>query len=279
MLADGFKTRYTTIPFTIYTGYNERSANLFTHYHKETELIAITQGSAEFFIGADSYKMKEGEVLVIPPYSIHRAIMHEKTHHECICFDLSILWDNALRRDLEKGVLTVREHIDSSRPYADTVYNCVISAAEAYKRKAQGWEMQVIGNMSVVFGILNSESFFVKSGNADTDDSFVKKVMYYTKAHFTEPLTSSIVAESLFLNNSYFCRLFKKDFGCCFNEYLTSYRIERAKILLSTTDQSISDIAIKCGFNGFSYFSKTFKATEGKTPSEYRKINMPTESH
>ena len=49
------------------------------------------------------------------------------------------------------------------------------------------------------------------------------------------------------------------------------YRIERSKMLLNMTEDSISDVALKCGFNGFSYFSKIFKETVGKSPSQYRK--------
>lgn len=270
MLADGFKNRYTTIPFAIYKDFNEKSSNLFAHYHKEVELIAVVKGAIDFYIDSSCYKMKAGEVLVIPPYCLHRSHLYEKTYHECICFDLSILWDDALRRDLEKGALTVNSHLDLSLPYTPMIYNSVRSAIMAYESRQKGWEMQVIGNLSVMFGKLYSESFFKPSGNVDTDQKFVKSTMTYIENHFGEQITSATIAETLYLNNSYFCRLFKKTFRCCFGEYLTSYRIEQAKMLLSTTDQSISDIAIKCGFNGFSYFSKTFKSATGLSPSKYR---------
>ena len=99
-------------------------------------------------------------------------------------------------------------------------------------------------------------------------------MLEYVKEHFDEQITSTTAAEHLHLNNSYFCRLFKRDFGCCFAEYLTSYRIERSKMLLNKTDDSISEVAIKCGFNGFSYFSKIFKSTVGIKPSQYRKKRL-----
>ena len=53
------------------------------------------------------------------------------------------------------------------------------------------------------------------------------------------------------------------------------YRIERAKYLLNNTKDSVSDIALKTGFNSFSFFSKSFKSLMGISPSEYRRGIAP----
>ena len=49
------------------------------------------------------------------------------------------------------------------------------------------------------------------------------------------------------------------------------YRMQVAKKLLETTDSSITDIALHCGFNSNSYFTKLFHRSFGKTPNAYRK--------
>ena len=54
-------------------------------------------------------------------------------------------------------------------------------------------------------------------------------------------------------------------------DFLTRCRIEEAKRLLRTTDQSVSDIAVESGFESFSYFSTVFKKVVGMTPVQYRK--------
>lgn len=271
MLADGFKNRYTTIPFAIYRGYDERGGALFSHYHKEAELIAITEGRIDFYIGSDCYRLERGDVLIIPPYSVHRSLVYPGTSHDCICFDLSILWDKELCHELESGTLTVKTSLSGGVAHALISYNCIKAAIAAYEHKHSGWEMEVIGQLSVMFGRLMAESFFVKTAKIDQEQLFVKDVMAYLNKHFAEQITSATVSTELHLNNSYFCRIFKKSFGCTFSEYLTEYRIEQAKLLLNTSDLSISDIALNCGFNGFSYFSKAFRLTVGVSPSEYRK--------
>ena len=271
MLSDGFRKKYTTIPFAIYKNRNEEIGYCYSHYHKEVEILAVVEGQMDFYLDSDYYEVKAGEVLFIPPYSVHRSTAHPGTYHECLAFDLSMLWDDALRRDLENGVLTVKSPLTADLPYTPCVFNAARSALTAHKNALPGWEMEVIGNLSVILGKLLSESFFVKSGKADLEENFVKKVIEYVSTHLSEQITSGTASKHLFLNNSYFCRLFKARFGCSFTEYLTSRRIEQSKILLNTTALSISDVAFKCGFNSFSYFGKTFRRRTGISPSDYRR--------
>ncbi len=277
MNSDGFRSRYTTIPLATYKNETKEAGVCYSHYHKEIELITVTEGEMDFYIGTDCYKMKAGEVLLIPPYCVHRSISYLGASHECVCFDASLLWDEGLRRDLERGALTVNSHLSKDMSYTPDVYACARAVFRAHEMQHAGWEMIAIGNLSVMFGILCENAFFVKSAVADPEQAVVKRVMEYIKEHFSEPITSGTVAETLYLNNSYFCRLFKKSFGCCFTDFLVEYRIEQAKFYLSGSDRSISEIASLVGFNSFSYFSKTFRSLVGSTPSEYRSSLASTE--
>ena len=54
-------------------------------------------------------------------------------------------------------------------------------------------------------------------------------------------------------------------------DYLTEYRIKKAKVLMEKREYKISEIYEKVGFTSSQYFSYVFKKTEGKTPSEYMK--------
>ena len=271
MLSDGFKKKYTTIPVATYKNLNKEIGYCRHHYHKEVELLVVVDGAMDFFLGTDFFKINAGEVLFIPPYCPHHSTAYPNTYHECIAFDLSLLWDESLRHDLEKGVLTVKSHLTKELPYTKHLYNYARRAFQVHEEKRPGWEMEVIGNLSAILGKLTAESFFVRSEKINLEESFARKTIEYINEHFREAITSTTAASELHVNNSYFCRLFKKTFRCSFTEYLIYRRIEYAKILLNTTNNLISDIALECGFNGFSYFSKSFQKITGKTPSEYRK--------
>ena len=177
MFADEFKSRYTTIPFAYYK-HKARAVEipLFTHHHKELELIAIYDGEADFYIDSTCYSLKTGEVLLIPPYRIHRARVSPGTSYDCICFDLSLIWDEPLRQGLEDGTFTVSGYLSKELPYTAKMNECVRTAIRACETNAPGWEMDAIGNLSVLFGQLKKVGFFVRTETRSTENIFDKKV-------------------------------------------------------------------------------------------------------
>lgn len=58
--------------------------------------------------------------------------------------------------------------------------------------------------------------------------------------------------------------------SACRIDYLNTYRLKMAANLLRGTDRTVTEIALSCGFNHLSYFSKTFLQTYGCTPTAYR---------
>lgn len=68
-------------------------------------------------------------------------------------------------------------------------------------------------------------------------------------------------------------RCMKKYYHVTPTEYINQIRLEQTTILLETTDDSILDIMLECGFNNVSHFNQLFKKNYGLTPSRYRALN------
>ena len=152
MYRDDFKARYTTIPFAIYREYCEyRSRTVIAHSHREIELISICEGRADFYIDTIHYEAKKGDVVVIPPYSIHRISLPEDelVVYDCICFDLELIWDNEIKNGLTSGTLFVGNIVDAALPYTLKIQEMIGEACDTYEKSLPGWELQVIGNMSM----------------------------------------------------------------------------------------------------------------------------------
>lgn len=77
-------------------------------------------------------------------------------------------------------------------------------------------------------------------------------------------------ASRLHYSPSYISRVFKKETGQSYKEYQMLYRFERAKLLLSTTDMRVSEIARSLNYNNTQNFIRYFKNIEGITPNQYR---------
>lgn len=100
---------------------------------------------------------------------------------------------------------------------------------------------------------------------------FIEESLKYIKEHFRETLTLQMVASKTFTNPKYFSRVFKKEMGVSFTEYVINLKIQYACRLLETTNYPAYRISIECGFSDPSYFNRVFSAQLNMTPQNYRK--------
>lgn len=92
----------------------------------------------------------------------------------------------------------------------------------------------------------------------------------YIEASFSEPITLDRAAGLCHISPSTFSRLFHREHGQTFREFVRDYRIGRAKELLLSSSHSISDIAFAVGFNDLAYFSRAFRRFTGVCPTQFR---------
>ena len=276
MFSDDFKERYTTIPLAVYRGKSRLGGcGVLSHQHREVELISVTLGRIDFYVDSELYILERGDVLFIPPYSVHRAekTSDEPCEYDCICFDPELLWDEELKSGLLDQSVSA-EHIAATRAAcSDKLQRLISEGCSACECSDDGWEMRAIGSVSLVFGILKSQGFLRSDPRVKPKSSFSRRVMEYISENYTASITSADAARALYMNNSYFCRLFKRVFGCSFSDYVLSYRLEKAKIYLNNTNSTVTEIAFSTGFHGSSYFCKSFKARFGVSPLSLRKGN------
>ncbi|WP_166240256.1 response regulator [Paenibacillus turpanensis] len=102
----------------------------------------------------------------------------------------------------------------------------------------------------------------------------VQEACEYVAAHLDQRISLEEVAGSLHLNASYFSRLFKKETGETFIEYVIRTKIDRAKQLLDQTAYPVVKITEMLGYDNQSYFIKLFKGCTGMTPMDYRNRSL-----
>lgn len=98
----------------------------------------------------------------------------------------------------------------------------------------------------------------------------IRQALQYIRNNYQTNLSLSDVAEAVHMNSSYFCQLFKKETSVTFLTYLTNYRIECAKELLSSSNFRIAEIGAMVGIADSKYFSKVFRKVTGTTPAAWR---------
>ncbi|MBQ8300981.1 MAG: helix-turn-helix transcriptional regulator, partial [Clostridia bacterium] len=103
-------------------------------------------------------------------------------------------------------------------------------------------------------------------------DSIIEKAAHYIIKNYNKNITLEIVSEFVHLSAGHFSKKFKAETGIGFKEYLVKIRIQKAAELLYETDDSVTEIAFKCGFNDSNYFGDAFTRIMRISPSRYRKM-------
>ncbi|WP_235782020.1 response regulator [Paenibacillus senegalensis] len=103
----------------------------------------------------------------------------------------------------------------------------------------------------------------------------IAKVHDYIHQFLHEELSLSKLAELVYFSPPYFSRLYKQMTGQGVLEYINETRINKAKLLLKTTDRKIHEIAAEVGLESAPYFTRLFRKKTGLTPQEYRDGSKP----
>lgn len=109
-----------------------------------------------------------------------------------------------------------------------------------------------------------------KSNKSKSTKVIYLKAMEYIHENYMHKLSCESIAKELNYSTSYLRYIFKCEGVTSINKQINNIRLERAKYLLESTSQSITEIAYSCGFCDSNYFSTTFKAKYGKSPKKIR---------
>ena len=102
---------------------------------------------------------------------------------------------------------------------------------------------------------------------------YVAPVVKEIETQYQTELTAGSLSRMVYVSPQYLSRLFRRFMGCSVYEYLTMYRISRAKeLLLSDPRRKIQDIAQAVGFTHSSHFISMFRRSTGLTPLDFRKM-------
>ncbi len=159
------------------------------------------------------------------------------------------------KRALKEIVKILFENIGlESKLVIDQIYN--IATFERYIKEKYWHKLQLI-----------------KDKQKNTLSLPIFQLMIYIKKNYEKDYSLSNYAQTMNLSYTHLSRMFKKETGLRFSEYLNQIKVNQAKLLLLEEKYSIKSISEKSGFRGYNYFFKVFKDIEGLTPIEYKAKN------
>ena len=250
------------------------------HAHDYYQLIYCRRGTGEISIGSSVYTATPGKAYFVKPREDHSILPSEGMRVAEIKFELG-------SNELADAVAMLPEEID-----IDECVSLRLSIKEIVKEGMSGalfsheatnaaltlFLIRLLREQNVSVENMGLQNYYfnnspgTKSEPRNSDSDFLI-VLDYIEKHLADDISLEDLARLAHFEKSYLVAKFKEIWGLSPMKYVNTMRIERAKLLLSTTAKSITEIAYEAGFGSIHYFTRYFKETVGITPSEYREKN------
>lgn len=277
MMDNSFQARYNRLPIATYAisdlPHDGKTPFCHKHYHKEFEVLAVSGGRCEFAVDGTAYQGGKGDIFFVPPYAPHAgfSLPGDSLSYFCCSFDLSILKEDEFAYLFESGRLGIVPVIHSSDPICAELYRSIQSVYRQSEAHAEHWDLMVRGQLLYLFGLLWQNGAIRHAERGELNSGFGIQVLDILRTHYGEQITSADVAAQLSYSHSYFCRKFKETFSLSFQQYLTQYRLSKARLLLTQDSLTVGEIAEKVGYNSASFFIRQFHSLYGCTPGQFQK--------
>ena len=268
-------------PFAVHETYCNSGLSLYPHVHPEFELTVITEGNGTFYIDSEEYIVKKGDCILIAPNKIHLADSVDLSnkasyfsivfHPDCFGAGRNTLIYSKYVQPFIQGKLRAIPLMNGTEPWHSSIYKLAQNIKTLY---FQG-DSELLCQSSMLelwFHIFNhAETLIVPEINRA--NFMLKDTIEYMQTNYNEHITVASLANRVGLSQSYFSRLYNQYMHTSPIDYLIKIRLQKSTELLLNSTISVSEIALKCGFNDFSYFSKCFRQRYGCSPREYMKKN------
>lgn len=252
------------------------------HWHSECELIHILEGSITLTAGSKKYSLKKGDVLYVQNNAVHGMATNDIPDdciYECIVFDFLAILQKSFFFDNYSDFFTHKKEIkqyynENQKEIIDVVENLFSTV----KTRSNGWKINTVGYLFQFLGLVIDNNYFIEitRNNSTPLSLYVERfenVFKLVRTKYDQVISLEEMADASGMSLKYFCKVFKQLTHYTPIEYLLHYRIEYSKYLLCVKKLSVSEAAIKTGFNSTAYFIKTFKKFEGIPPRKYVKRN------
>ena len=252
--------------------------DLWLHWHTEFEIIHVVSGCYRIFINDHEILLNEGDVCLVPGKVVHGDAPDKGVgKFESAVFDIELMRlhgfsPDAFISEIVNGTITI-ENVYRLNECKD-ISRTVTSFFEAIRDQREGWEAISTGYLIILFGLINKNKLYsekkILPAKKRVRNEKLELVFDLIKKNYMKNITLEELADVAGFSPKYFCRVFREMTNRAPVEYLNWFRINRSCAMIRETDEKLQDIAVKCGFNDFSYFIKIFHRYKNMTPLKYR---------
>lgn len=246
------------------------------HSHDFYEIYFFLDGTVTYYIENESYNLKKGDVLVIPPGKLHRAVIESDMPYERY-----VLWIYANYIPLNVGIdkyikKIIAANLEKNTRLASFQDTACVSLKALFDQLLSEFlaneELSCYLAESCILLILGKilESFqHMEKAEAQPND-LIKQVISFLNQNVVHAPTLEELSATFFVSKYYLSHKFKEYTKTTIHQYILLKKITLAKELLEK-GKTPSEVCRLCGFSTYSNFYKVFTLQTGVSPGRYQK--------
>ncbi len=258
------------------------------HWHEEWEIAVVKEGCPEFKVDNRRFSLPAGDGIFINTKALHAVknspreagkLISAVFHPRLIGGNTdSIFWQQLVQPLMENastGFLILRREV----PWEHRVLEWFEESWNAISEESEDYEITVRHLLSKAARSLIRNSDFSATGMSAQElltAERIRTMMEYIENHYAEDLNTEMIAAQISASSSVCLRCFHQMLSTTPMQYVKQLRIRKAAAMLTGTSRSAKDIALDCGFNDISYFTKSFREIYRCTPGAYRRAHRST---
>ena len=252
------------------------------HAHEEYELHLIVQTRGKAFVGDYIGEFSAGSLFLTGPNLPHNWITHDIKTPPVEVRDMLVQFNNKSLRGLIAAFPEFRELWPMLEMSKSGIEFTDFDPTEAQSRMASIRDTHGVERIIAFFSFLNAINAHrskktlsvLKSSlpNRNSRQARIGKVIDHIVNNYTEEISLEAAAQMAGMSSSTFSRNFQTVAGNKFVEFINRVRVGQACGMIYATDDQISAICYKAGFQNLANFNRQFLKMKGVTPTEYRRI-------
>lgn len=245
------------------------------HWHIECEFIIIQQGSLRLLLDGEAVELCPGWAAFIPGGMVHGCCPQgDGAVYECVVLELEHFLcgpaGNTFFHHELGGGANVRNRFSEDSGAGQLI----LQLFSELHRKELGYGMVTTGLLWEFMGMALREDPVLPQDSQRSRSlertRQIKQALQMIRSDYSQPLTLQDLSAEANMSPKHFCRVFREFTGHTPIDYLNRYRIDRAAEQIYATTESVTEIALHCGFNDPGYFSRTFRRYRGISPLQFR---------
>ena len=247
------------------------------HCHSCIELFYVESGSCRFLIDDHMQDLHAGDFILVPSMALHYTrYVFGPCKRTVVLFRLEDVPETVRHSMPREGqIFTETTVFHVPEAYREPIRRCLQQMTAEDKAPDERSPLLLHAYLQELLLLCGRLCFFPSEQPNDihTSDRQIQHAARFISTYYMNPITTADVAHAVGFSPNYLSRRFRMAAGIGLHEYIVFVRLHHAAQELLSTADSITDIALRCGFSDSNYFKDSFKKKYGVTPRNYRKSN------